>query len=202
MAGWRAMRASASLSCWMRSQHEQHQAWNAKDQNTISKSENVGYGGSRTFRQSVAKSPLSLGLLRWRISWRWSRLPTQCRPTRADAYQAMHYFPTASTEQTRLYIEPLGALGEGARTEKLMGDQPETSPWFSSLWWVLPKVMQGQQQVMQHVSAGLKQLKKPFDHCASPGALVMTVWSLAATLNFSIQPSMSFCMSDLGACWL
>ena len=67
-----------------------------------------------------------------------------------------------------------------------------------NLWWVLPKVMQGQQQVMAQVSIGEKHSKKELDHAAVPVGLVMPDGSLAALEARATQLSRSDCISDLG----
>ena len=59
--------------------------------------------------------------------------------------------------------------------------------------------MQGQQQVIAHVSIGSKQPKKEFDHSAVPVGLVMPDGSFAVADARVTQPSTSCCISDFGA---
>ena len=82
-------------------------------------------------------------------------------------------------------------------TEPLTGEYPLKSPSLFNRWCVRPKVIHGQHHVSAQVSIGLRQLKKPLDQAASPGALVMVWLSPAACCALASQPSRSACISDL-----
>jgi len=74
----------------------------------------------------------------------------------------------------------------------LIGEKPSRLGSFRSLWWVLLKVIHGQQQVTKQVSTGSKNARKELDQLLGPVVGFVIVSGLfKVSLNLLIQALIS-----------
>ncbi len=120
----------------------------------------------------------------------------QWKPKQEMAHQPRHCQDHSVSIPPRLNRSPLPSF---RHTDALTTLYPFKFASLCNRWCVLPKVMQGQQQVMAQVSIGSKQPKNDDDHSPWPCGAVMPAGFLAVAEARVTQPSMSCCISDLGA---